>query len=250
MVTLKAIILAAGYAMRLYPLTENQPKTLLPVAGKPMVEYILDNLARASVVNEVVVVSNARFYDQLCDWKRQYHYPVPIEILNDGTTSNDNRLGAIADLQLAVKEYDINEDILVVAGDNLFDFEVSNLVRFYHEVQADCICAGQLDDKKILRRFGVVELDEDNSVLSFEEKPEYPKTNLAVPAIYIYRSDSIPLIDQYLAEGNSPDAPGNFIPWLIKHKAVYAYRFTGSFYDVGTLESYEEVNRVYGGPGG
>lgn len=209
-------------------------------------EYILDNLARVSVVDEIIVVSNARFYDQFCDWKRKYQYPVPIEILNDGTASNDNRLGAIADLHLAVKKYNINEDIIVVAGDNLFDFELSEFIAFYHEVQSDCICAGQLDDLHVLRRFGVVELDEQSRVISFEEKPQHPRSNLAVPAIYIYKADTLPLIGQYLAEGNSPDAPGNFIPWLIKHRPVYAYQFSGRFFDIGTLESYAEVQRIYG----
>lgn len=243
---MKSIILAAGYATRLYPLTKDQPKALLPVAGKPMMEYILDNLARTAAVDEVVVVSNDRFYDQFCDWKRQYQYPEPIEILNDGTTSNDNRLGAIADLQLVVEEYHIHDDILVVAGDNMFDFELSDLLRFHHQVQADCICAGRLDDLNILRRFGVVELDEHDRVISFEEKPQQPKSNLAVPAIYIYRSDTLPFIGQYLIEGNNPDAPGNFIPWLIQRKPVYAYRFSGCFFDIGTVESYAEVQRIYG----
>lgn len=243
---LKAIILAAGYATRLYPLTENQPKPLLPVAGKPIIEHILNNLARASAVDQVIVISNSRFYEQFSKWQQQYEYPIPIQILNDGTTSNDNRLGAIADLHLAIKEHNINDDIIVLAGDNLFDFELSKFIAFFREIKADCICAGQLDDRETLKRFGIVQLDQHNKVVSFEEKPQHPKSNLAVPAVYAYRADTLPLIGQYLAEGNIPDAPGNFIPWLIKHKPVYAYRFSGRFYDIGTLESYAEVQRIHG----
>ncbi|NMB38696.1 MAG: nucleotidyltransferase family protein [Firmicutes bacterium] len=246
---MKAIILAAGYATRLYPLTKNRPKALLEVAGKPVLEHIFDKLDKVTIVDQVIVVSNDRFIDQFRDWKEKYQNLKPIHILNDGTTSNDNRLGAIADLQLAVKEYGICEDIIVLAGDTIFDFELSDFVYFYHEVNADCICVNQLDDAAALSRSGVVELDQNNKVISFEEKPEHPKSNLAVPPFYIYQADTISLIDQYLTEGNNPDAPGNFIPWLIKHKDVYAYRFTEDWYDVGTLEIYEKVKKLFSSRG-
>lgn len=144
-----------------------------------------------------------------------------------------------------IDKVDIDEDLLVLAGDNLFDFELVDFVEFYEGVGADCITTHQLDDIEEIKRTGVIELDNDRIVTSFEEKPEKPKSNLAVPPFYIYQKETLPLIDQYLAEGENPDAPGNFIPWLIKHKDVYAYEFVGKRYDIGTLESYEKVQEMF-----
>jgi len=162
---MKAIILAAGYATRLYPLTKHQPKPLLPVAGKPIIEHILEKLGEVTSVDAVIVVTNARFYDQFRNWYRQYYFRVPIVILNDDTTSNENRLGAIVDLQLAIKECNISDDVIVLAGDNLFDFKLSGFVDFFYRIDADCICIGEVHDLEALRRTGVVELDQNNKVI-------------------------------------------------------------------------------------
>src|SRR5690625_4740049 len=236
---MKCIILAAGYATRLYPLTKETAKPLLKVGDKTILDHIIDNVERIDAVDEVFIVTNDRFYPDFISWKEVYSGKKVVEVINDHTTTNDNRLGAIADIQYVIDEVEIDEDLLVLAGDMLFDFELVDFVDFYKQVSADCITTHRLDDIKEIKRTGVIEMDENRIVTSFEEKPENPKTNLSVPAFYIYQKETLPLISRYLAEGNSPDAPGHFIPWLIKHKDVYAYEFAGVSYDIGTLESYE-----------
>jgi len=242
---MKCIILAAGYATRLYPLTKNKPKPLLDVAGKPILEHILEKVSRVAAIDEVYIVTNDRFYPCFIEWKKGYGFPDKINILNDGTTANENRLGAIADLQYVVEKAGIDDDIMVLAGDNLFDFELYDFVEFYRRKGADCITVHEINDIERLRRSGVINVDEQWRVISFEEKPENPESNLAVPPFYIYKKDTLPLINEYLKEGNNPDAPGNFIPWLIKKKDVYAFKFEGERYDIGTPESYEAVIRLY-----
>ena len=242
---MKAIILAAGYATRLYPLTENRPKPLLEIGGKPILQYLLEKIEPLDLVDEVIIATNDRFYDQFVDWMAGFVYSKKIIVLNDGTTANENRLGAIVDLCFALEERQLDEDLLVLAGDNLFDFALTDFVAYYQEVRADCITAHQLDDLEELRKTGVIETNGEGRVLSFAEKPMDPRSNLAVPPFYIYRRDTIPLLKEYLQAGENPDAPGNFIPWLLKRKKVYAFRFEGARYDIGTLESYRLVNELF-----
>lgn len=242
---MKAIILAAGYATRLYPLTKNRPKPLLEIGGKPILQYLLEKIEPLELVDEVIIVTNDRFYHQFADWVAGFVYSKKIIVLNDGTTANENRLGAIADLCFALEERQLDEDLLVLAGDNLFDFALTDFVAYYQKVRADCITAHQLDDLEELRKTGVIETNGEGRVLSFAEKPMDPRSNLAVPPFYIYRRDTIPLLKEYLQAGENPDAPGNFIPWLLKRKKVYAFRFEGARYDIGTLESYRRVNELF-----
>jgi glucose-1-phosphate thymidylyltransferase len=217
----------------------------------------LEKVDRVEAIKEVVLVSNARFYDQFrvfadarADESESNGAGGPggrksIVVLNDGTTDNDNRLGAIADLRLAVERERIDEDCMVLAGDNLFDFELSDFACFFAEKGADCITAHRLDNLAELRRTGVVELDEGGRVLSFEEKPAAPKSTMAVPPFYLYRRETLALIDDYLAGGGNPDAPGNFVPWLAARRPVYAYVFEGRRYDIGNHDSYEEAKRAF-----
>ena len=242
---MKAIILAAGYATRLYPLTKDKPKSLLQVAHKTILEHILDKIAVVAEINEVFIVTNSRFFKQFKDWLNVYKSPLAIKVLDDGTTNNDNRLGAIADLQFVIEREYLNDDLLVLAGDNLFNFELTDMVEFFQANGHDLITTHKIDDVTQLKRTGVIEVDSDFKVLSFEEKPREPKSNLAVPPFYIYRRLTIPLIKIYLKEGNNPDAPGNFIPWLLKKRPVYAYCFKGQRYDIGTMASYQEVCRIF-----
>lgn len=242
---MKAIILAAGYATRLYPLTKDKPKPLLEIAGKTILEYILEKIAPISIIDEVFIITNDKFFSKFQTWTEKFQYPKPIKVLNDYTTTNENRLGAIADVQFVIEQAQIAEDILVLAGDNLFDFALSDFVADYQCKQHNMITAHELNDIAQLRRTGVVTLAADNRVTIFQEKPEHPASNLAVPPFYIYRKDTLPLIKQYIVEGNNPDAPGNFIPWLIVKKLVYAYRFKEERYDIGTVESYREVCAKY-----
>jgi len=242
---MKAIILAAGYATRLYPLTENRPKPLLGVGGKPILQYLLEKIEPLDLVDEVIIATNDRFYDQFVDWMAGFVYSKKIIVLNDGTTANENRLGAIADLCFALEERQLDEDLLVLAGDNLFDFALTDFVAYYQKVRADCITAHQLDDLEELRKTGVIETDGEGRVLSFAEKPMNPRSNLAVPPFYIYRRETIPLLKEYLQAGENPDTPGNFIPWLLKRKKVYAFLFEGARYDIGTPASYRRVNELF-----
>ncbi len=243
---MKAIILAAGYATRLYPLTKDKPKSLLEVGGRTILEHILIKISKVDAVDQVYIVTNSRFYEQFQIWVDDYRYSLPITVLDDGTTDNENRLGAIADLQLAVEREKINDDLLALAGDNLFEFELSDFVAFFEAKQLDMITTHELGDPDQLRRTGVIEVEQDFQVISFEEKPETPQSNLAVPPFYIYRRETLPLIGEYLREGQNPDAPGNFVPWLLGKKPVYAYKFEGRRYDIGTVESYREVCRIFG----
>jgi len=242
---MKCIILAAGYATRLYPLTKNTAKPLLEVAGKPILKHILEKVERIDVIDDIYIVTNDKFYSDFVNWVNNNPSEKEITVINDQTTTNDNRLGAIADIQYVIQKEKLAEDVLVLAGDNLFDFELTDFVDFYHTTKADCITTHQLDDVEEIKRTGVVEVNDNKIVTSFEEKPEHPKSNLAVPPFYIYQKETLPLIDQYIAEGNNPDAPGHFVPWLIKHKDVYAYEFSGQRYDIGTMESYEKVQTLF-----
>lgn len=242
---MKCIVLAAGYATRLYPLTKNQPKPLLPVAGVPILEHILRKVERVELIDGICIVTNDRFYRHFEAWRSQYKSNKPITIINDGTTDNENRLGAIADLRFALDHENIHDDILVMAGDNLFDFELTDFVDFFLHVQHDCITVHELQDEEALKKTGVVEIDERGKVLSFEEKPTHPRSNLAAPPFYLYRAETLDAIRTYLEEGGNPDAPGNLIPWLIRQKDVYAYRFEGQRYDIGTPESYQYVQQLF-----
>ncbi|TVQ39074.1 MAG: nucleotidyltransferase family protein [Spirochaetaceae bacterium] len=242
-----AVVLAAGYATRLYPLTRDTPKPLLDVAGRTILDRILENVARVDGLDSVVVVSNARFYRQFRLWADGADYGVPLAVLSDGSTNNGNRLGALGDLQYAVRQSGIRDDALVVAGDNLFDFELAEFAAYFRDVDGDCIAVGRIDDPTQLRRTGVVEFDADGRVVSFEEKPARPRSSWGAPPLYIYRAATLQQpLDDYLRSGFSADAPGAFIPWLIRRGTVYAYRFQGARYDIGTLESYRAVRNLFG----
>ena len=242
---MKCILLAAGYATRLYPLTKSRPKSLLLVGGKTILEHILEKVEKVESIDCIYIVSNGKFYPQFVQWVEKYNSSKVIKVLNDHSTSNENRLGAIGDIKFAIDKENIEDDILVMAGDNLFDFDLRGFEAYYRKVGHDCITVHELNNKEELKKTGVVELDENCRVISFEEKPREPKTNLAVPPFYIYQKSTLPLFSRYLSEGNNPDAPGNFIPWLIKHKDVYAFKFKGRRYDIGTPESYEKVQKEF-----
>ena len=242
---MKCLILAAGYATRLYPLTKDTPKPLLEVAGKSILERLLDKISLIDKIDHVYVVTNSKFAQAFEEWVGQYTYTKPLTVIDDGTTSNDNRLGAIGDIQYVIDQVDLSDDLMILAGDNLFDFELFDLEQFFQEKNADVITAYEITDIGLARRVGIVEIDPSAKILSFEEKPQEPKSNWGVPALYIYKRETLPLIKQYLQEGNNPDAPGHFIPWLIKHKPVFAFQFKGQWHDIGTIESYQEAQLVF-----
>ncbi|HYZ20160.1 MAG TPA: nucleotidyltransferase family protein [Gaiellaceae bacterium] len=226
---LKAVILAAGYATRLRPLTDDVPKMLLPLAGRPMLDYLLAKIREVDEVDELHLVTNARFADAFSDWA-----PDDVTVHDDGTTSNEDRRGAIGDIAFTVEEAGLEgENLLVVAGDNLIGYSVQDYVRFWRGKDGSAIALYECCDPELIKQYGVVELDDDDRVLSFEEKPDEPRSELAATAAYLYRAEDVALLDRYLAEGESPDAPGNYVQWLHTRAPVYGYRFSGEWLDIG-----------------
>jgi glucose-1-phosphate thymidylyltransferase len=243
----KCALLAAGYATRLYPLTKDRPKALLDVAGRTILDRIIAKIEPVEAIAEIIIVTNARFHGCFEEFLARRDARKGIRCLSDGTRDNDRRLGALADLRLVVKEAPVNDDLMVLGADNLFDFELSDFASFFRRVGADCITTHRIEDVDALRRTGVVELADDRRVLSFEEKPPSPKSHFAVPPFYLYTQASLPLLDEYLDSGENPDAPGHFIPWLLQRRPVYAYEFSGRRYDIGSHESYAEARRAFAG---
>lgn len=230
---MKALILAAGYATRLRPLTDSIPKQLLPVGGRPMVDWILDRIEETSA-DEVHLVTNARFADDFTAWAQDKD----VRIWNDGTSSNEDRLGAIGDIDFVGLE----DDLLVVAGDNLFDYSLADYESYWRERDGSCIAVLDVGDVELAKRYGIVDVDENDRVIGFVEKPEHPPTTLCATATYLYDREHVRMVATYLDEGNPPDQPGHFVAWLHKRAPVYAYRFPGHWYDVGDLAQLLEAD--------
>lgn len=220
-----ALILAAGYATRLRPLTDEVPKQLLPVGGRPMVDWILDKIVDAGIT-DVHLVTNARFAPQFERWAEGKS----VTVHDDGTTSNDDRLGAIGDIDF-VGLYD--DDLLVIAGDNLFDYSLRDLFAFWRAKGGSAVAVYDVGRLELARSYGVVDVDADDRIVDFVEKPEHPQSTLAATATYLYMREHARLVPTYLEEGNPPDQPGNYVAWLHKRAPVYAYRFDGGWYDIG-----------------
>jgi len=242
---MQCVILAAGYATRLYPLTKDRPKPLLPVAGVSILDRLMKKIDRTPAIEHVVIVSNERFIGHFSAWRNSLAGGAAVTVLSDGTSSNEDRLGAVGDIRFAVRELGIDDDLLVLAGDNLFDFELADFVSFFRRKEADCITCHRLLDRSRLQRTGVIEVDQTWQVTGFQEKPEAPRSDLAVPPFYLYRRKTLSLISEYLDAGGAGDAPGSFIPWLLENKPVFAYFFEGERYDIGNLESYREADRLF-----
>ena len=242
---MKAIILAAGYATRMYPLTLTQPKALLPLAGRPMADYIVDQVNTIPDVDEIIVVSNHKFYNQFKLWAKSVKSNIPVSVLDDNSTSEDDRLGAIGDIRFAIHTKQISGDVVVVAGDNFMDYPLLEQYHFFKEKQRDVVCAYRVSDRKLLTQFAVALLDENNKVVSLVEKPTVPSSDIAVFATYFFCADTLPLFIKYLKDGQNPDAPGYFIQWLYKQKDVYAYIINGECHDIGTIEAYKDMRERF-----
>lgn len=240
---MKCIILAAGYATRLYPLTEHFPKPLLEVGGKPILDWLLEDIGTA--VNEFVVVTNHRFYEHFEAWRKTR--PEAITVLDDGTSTNETRLGAVKDVQFAVEKLSLQEDLLVIAGDNLLDFSLQGFIRYFEEKKTTVIMRFFEPDLEKLHKTGVAEVDDQDRILSMEEKPAHPKSHWCTPPFYIYKASDVPLIRKGIESGCGTDAPGSFIAWLSSVTAVHAYEMPGKRYDIGNLSSYEAVKQTYRG---
>lgn len=240
---MKCIVLAAGYATRLYPLTLTQPKPLLPVTGKTILDWLLDDVA--PFIDEFIVVSNHKFAEQFRVWAKGK--PQKITVIDDGTESNETRLGAVKDIQLAAKG--INDDCLVMAGDNVLDFSLQNFARFAIERGTSCVMCHEENRLEALQKTAVITVDDNNLITSYEEKPREPKGHLAVPPFYFYRVADIRRIQEALDAGCGYDAPGSFAAWLSGQTSMHAYIMPGKRYDIGDRRSYETVQAVYKGIG-
>jgi glucose-1-phosphate thymidylyltransferase len=245
---MKLIILAAGYATRLYPLTINQPKPLLKVSERPMIEHVIDHLKDVPELTGVIIISNEKFHGHFEKWASDYQISgqnIPITVVNDKSTDENNRLGAIGDMVFAMNDQSVDEDVIVVAGDNLFSQSIKAFGEFCLEKKAPVLGVydvGRLEDTK---KYSEVHTDMNGHITSFEEKPEYPTTTVIGIALYYYPKDLIPTIKQYVEDGHNADQPGRLIQWLYPRIPVFTWSLPGLWYDIGSKETLEEANRIF-----
>ncbi len=239
---MKAIILAAGYGTRLYPLVKDTPKALLDINGRPLVDYILDRIQGLEELNEILLVTNNKFAGQFEKWAQESSCPHPIRIVNDGTNTPDDRLGSIGDIDYVIQTEKVTDDIIVVGGDNLFDYNLNEYI-IYAQKNPESVTIGLYDIGNIedAKKFGVVGIDDSFKVTSFEEKPQEPKSSLIAMCFYFLPKQTINLVSQYLKEVQISDTAGDYIRWLHEKSNVYGFKFTGKWYDIGSVESYKEA---------
>jgi glucose-1-phosphate thymidylyltransferase len=245
---MKVLILAAGYATRLYPLTLTQPKPLLPVAGQPMIEYVLDNLAPIGGIDRVYVVTNAKFAGHFETWSQAYRASgskLDFTIVNDASTDDSNKLGAIGDLHLVITRENIQDDLIVVAGDNLFSQSLADFGRQCRKMNAPVLAVYDVGSLEEIKKYNSITLDAAGQITFFEEKPKNPTSTLTGIALYYYPKSTLPLIKQYVAEGNNPDQPGRLVQWLYPRTPFYTWRVPGIWFDIGSKESLEEANQIF-----
>lgn len=242
---MKCLILAAGYATRLYPLTENFPKPLLKVGEKTILDWLLEDIETAGLVDEYIVVSNHKFAHHFENWASQHK--LPITVVDDGTSTNESRLGAVKDIEFAMKTRGIDDDLLIIAGDNVLDFSLTAFLRYAAEKNTSCTMRYWETDEKRLRKSGISEVGEDDRLLSLEEKPEQPKSHWCTPPFYFYKKEDIRRIGEAIADGCGTDAPGSLVAWMCAHSTLHSMEMPGSRYDIGNLESYENVQKTYQG---
>ena len=237
--------MAAGYATRLYPLTENFPKPLLKVGEKTILDWLVDDIDTLGLVDEYIVISNHKFCLRFEDWAKLKTQK--ITVVDDGTDSNENRLGAVRDIEFAINELDIDDDMLVIAGDNVLDFSLTKFIDYATKKNATSVMRYYESDTKKLSKSGVLSIDESDRVLLMEEKPADPKSNWCCPPFYYYSKEDSKRINEGILAGCGVDAPGSYIAWLCQKSDVYSMEMPGKRYDIGNLESYEKVKKEYKG---
>lgn len=242
---MKCLILAAGYATRLYPLTENFPKPLLKVGAKTILDWLVDDIDRSNLVDEYVVISNHKFAHHFDDWASQKEQK--ITVVDDGTSTNETRLGAVKDIQFAIDKLSLDDDMLVIAGDNVLDFSLCRFIEYARNKNTSCIMRYFEPNEAKLHKSGVVEIDADDKIISMEEKPQSPKSNWCCPPFYYYTKKDAKLVNKGIQEGCGTDAPGSYIAWLCEQTFVHAMEMPGKRYDIGNLESYSQVQKEYKG---
>lgn len=242
---MKCLILAAGYATRLYPLTENFPKPLLKVGDKTILDWLIDDIDGSHLVDEYIVISNHKFAHHFQTWAEGKTQKVTV--VDDGTSSNETRLGAVCDVQFAIDQLHLDDDMLVIAGDNVLDFSLQRFVHYAAEKQTSCIMRFYEPSEERLHKCGVVCIDDNDCITNMEEKPAEPKSHWCCPPFYYYTRENATWVKRAIAEGCGTDAPGSFIAWLATQTPVHAMEMPGRRYDIGNLQSYEQVQKEYQG---
>jgi len=248
-IKMKAIVLAGGFARRLWPLTKDKPKPLLCVAGKPIIEYTLEQLGKVEEIDKIFISVNRKFEPCFREWSLGIHTGKDMEIVAEPTTCEEEKLGAIGALAFIMRERGIDDDLIVVAGDNIFSFDIT---KFLECSQGGCpvVALYDMQDKEMVKgKYGVVVLDGNNAIKELQEKPQEPVSAIVSTCCYFFPRNAVRMINDYLKEGNSPDAPGFFISWLAKQMTVQGFVFDGEckWFDIGSHESYAEANKAYGG---
>lgn len=242
---MKAILLAAGYATRLYPLTFNFPKALLPINCVPVINIIIHKLELIPAINEVIVVTNNRFFNDFKDWCKEYRFKKKITILNDKTTSDKDKLGAIADLGFVIDKRDLKEDVIVIGADNLFDAKLGNFIKFARESKKICVGVFDFKKKSEVTKYGVVKLGRNKRIVDFREKPKRPQTTLVAMCLYYFPRGKAKIIDKYLQSSQKKDAVGHYISWLVKKNQAYGHIFKGRWFDIGDKQQYFKANKTF-----
>ena len=242
---MKCLILAAGYATRLYPLTENFPKPLLQVGEKTILDWLVDDIDTAGLVDEYVVISNHKYAHHFEDWAKTK--AMKVTVVDDGTSSNETRLGAVKDIQFAIDSLELDDDMLVIAGDNVLDFSLTRFLAYAKEKGTSCIMRYYEGAQQKLVKCGVVQVDEQDRILGMEEKPAQPKSNWCCPPFYYYTREDARLVAKGIEAGCGTDAPGSYIAWLCTQTPVHAMEMPGKRFDVGNLESYNKIREEYRG---
>lgn len=242
---MKCLILAAGYATRLYPLTENFPKPLLTVGNKTILDWLIDDIDEAGLVDEYVVISNHKYAHHFDKWAEKKSQK--ITVVDDGTDTNETRLGAVKDIQFAIEKLGLDDDMLVIAGDNVLDFSLTKFMAYAKEKNSSCIMRYYEPDDKKLLKCGVVTIDENDKILNMTEKSPAPATHWCCPPFYYYTREDAKLVQKGIDSGCGTDAPGSYIAWLCTQTNVHAMEMPGKRYDIGNLESYEKVQKEYKG---
>ena len=243
---MKNIVIAAGYATRLGELTRNFPKPLLQIGTSTILGRMLDDIDRIDDIDEHIIITNHRFAPIFEEWASTQSYRKPLTIIDDGTSTNETRLGAVCDLLYAMEKLSIDDDLLVVAADNILMFSFKEFVDFAKMKESSCIMCHEQPSIERLQRTGVVVLDSDDKVLDMEEKPQIPKSTWAVPPFYIYLKKDLDLVRHSVENGCGKDAPGNLAHYMVDNTVMHAWKMTGGRFDIGSLDSYEEAKRIFG----
>lgn len=242
---MKSLILAAGYATRLYPLTKDRPKPLLEVANKSIMDWIMEKIDPLREIDEVFVVTNDKFLSHFASWADAAEYDTPISVFSDGTTSEDDRLGALGDIAFAIKCRNIQDDLMIIAGDNLFEFDISRLMDLFSKARSHVIAARDIGSVELARRFGVLSVNDDGRVIDFVEKPQEPKSTLVATLMYIFPNEKLSKIQEYLQGKGAKDRAGDYLAWLHKVERLDALVFDEPWFDIGSFDQLEEANHFY-----